>query len=585
MINATVDKTRTWLGLALVVTSSCFSIGATNAAERVGDFSLLDQNGKFHHIAWYDDHKAIAFLVQLNGSTQTQAALADFQRLQTQYDAQGFEFMLLNPLGQARDSVQQEVQRLGVTLPVLIDDTQIVSEAMGIARSGEAFLFDPRSFEVIYRGSITGLEQAVSDVNAGQTISTPVIAMTGADVSYPNTAHYMSEGVSYSKDIAPIIAENCANCHRDGGIAPFAMDSHAMLQGWSPMIREVLMTKRMPPGQLDPHVGNFSNDYNIAIEDQQKLIHWIEAGSQIDGTSDPLAALAWPESKWEFGEPDLIVKVPPQTIPATGVLDYITVVVPFEGLERDRWVRASQYLAGDRSVLHHTLNAVMQPGETRPRGFLGEVDPNLAYITPYIPGAEPHVEPANTGGLLKAGSKLALQLHYTTTGKETVDASEIGIWFYPDDEIPAERRSSECACIFPQAWTDIPAYDPDFVQQQAITIDADAYLTSFIPHMHFRGKSMSFAAHHPDGTVRELINIANYNYNWQIEYKLQDPVLVPAGTKIVATGAYDNSMQNKANPDPARTVPWGDQSWDEMFFGQVYWKYVDQSVFTSASAQ
>ena len=556
-----------------------------HAAERVGDFSLLDQNGKFHHIAWYDDHKAIAFLVQVNGSAATRSAAAEYERLQAQFDAQGIEFMMINPLGQARDSVQAEAATLGTSLPVLIDDAQIVSQAMGVQRSGETFLFDPRSFEVIYRGPVSGLQSALGEVAAGQAISVPMVAMTGADVDYQLSQQLAQHGVSYSDDVAPIIEQNCASCHRVGGIAPFAMDSHAMLQGWSPMIREVLMTKRMPPGQLDPHVGKFTNDYNLAVADQQKLIQWIEAGSVKDGSVDPLAELTWPESKWAFGEPDLIVKLPPQNIPATGILEYRTVIVPFEGLDRDRWVRASEYLAGDRQVLHHTLNAVMQPGETRPRGFLGEVDPNAAYITPYIPGAEPHIEKPNTGGLLKAGSKLALQLHYTTMGKETVDASEIGIWFYPDDQIPQERLSSECACIFPDKWTNIPAYDPDFEQQQSITIEADAYLQSFIPHMHFRGKSMSFAAHLPNGEVEQLINIANYNYNWQIDYKLEEPVFVPAGTKIVATAAYDNSSQNKANPDPARTVPWGDQSWDEMFFGQVYWKYVDQSAFVSSLAQ
>jgi len=575
---------RQWqFALAALLCSAMTS--PLNAAERVGDFSLLDQNGKFHHIAWYDDHKAIAFLVQVNGSAQTRAAAPDYQRLQSQFDAQGIEFMMINPLGQARESVQADAAALGTSLPVLIDDAQIVSDAMDIQRSGETFLLDPRSFEVIYRGTVAGLQTALGDVVAGQNISTPMVAMTGTDVSFDAIQQVAQQGVSYSKDVAPIIAQNCASCHREGGIAPFAMDSHAMVQGWSPMIREVLMTKRMPPGQLDPHVGNFSNDYNLAIADQQKLIKWIEAGAQKDGSTDSLAELKWPASKWAYGEPDLIVKLPEQSIPATGILDYRTVIVPFEGLDRDRWVRASQYLAGDRQVLHHTLNAVMQPGETRPRGFLGEVDPNAAYITPYIPGAEPHMEKANTGGLLKAGSKLALQLHYTTMGKETLDASEIGVWFYPDDQIPQERLSSECACIFPQTWTDIPAYDPDFEQQQSITIKADAYLQSFIPHMHFRGKSMSFAAHLPNGDVQELINIANYNYNWQIDYKLEEPVFVPAGTKIVVTAAYDNSAQNKANPDPARTVPWGDQSWDEMFFGQVYWKYVDQSVFVSSTAQ
>ncbi|MDP2140322.1 MAG: redoxin domain-containing protein [Gammaproteobacteria bacterium] len=566
-------------GLAALICS--LSTVSLQAAERVGDFALLDQDGFFHHMGWYDDHKAIAFLVQVNGSPQTAEAVASYAALQSRFDAQGIEFMMINPLGQSRASVKQAAMDLDVEVPVLIDDAQVISKAMGIDKSGEAFLYDPRSFEVIFRGPVAALETALNEVAAGKSVSTPVVAMSGADVSYQ-----MNTSISYVNDVAPILAENCATCHRDGGIAPFALDSHAMVQGWSPMIREVLMTKRMPPGQIDPHVGNFTNDYVLSVEEQQTLIGWIESGSLKDGESDPLASLTWPSTKWAYGEPDLIVKVPPQEIPATGVLDYITVMVPFAGLDRDRWVRASQYIAGDRTVLHHTLNAVIAPG-TRPSAasFLGGGDPNAAFITPYIPGAEPHLEKPNTGGLLKAGSMLGLQLHYTTTGKATTDASEIGVWFYPDDQVPAERRSGQCACIFPDSWTNIPPYDPNFEQTQSITIQRDAHLLSFIPHMHFRGKNMRFAAHYPDGSVEQLINIANYNYNWQLDYQLAEPKLVPAGTKIVVTAAFDNSTQNKANPDAAREVPWGQQSWDEMFFGQVYWKYVDQNTLVSSTAQ
>lgn len=546
---------------------------AAVAADRVGDFSLLDQNGDFHHMAWYDDHKAIAFLVQVNGSAKTHEAAADYARLQSRFDADGVEFMMLNPMGESRASVKADLDALAVQMPVLIDDAQIIAEAMGVDKSGEAFLYDPRSFEIVYRGTVAGLEKALEEVVAGQSISTPMVAMSGNDVHYSPLVE--TADVSYSREVAPILAENCATCHREGGIAPFAMDSHAMVQGWSPMIREVLMTKRMPPGQIDPHVGKFSNDYVLAVEEQQKLVQWIEAGAQKDGDSDPLAELTWPETKWALGEPDLIVKVPPQTIPATGVLDYITVEVPIE-LERDRWVRASQYIPGDRTVLHHTLNDLVPPGATGRRGFLGGGDPNQANITAYIPGAEPAIEPPNTGGLLQAGSTLRLQLHYTTNGKETVDASEIGIWFYPEDQIPAERMSGQCACIFPMGWTNITPYDPDFELRQSVTLKEDAYMHSFLPHMHFRGKSMRFTAYYPDGTEQELINIANYNYNWQISYKLEEPILMPAGTRIEAVGAYDNSTQNKANPDPSRSVPWGDQSWDEMFFGAMSWKNVKQ---------
>ena len=546
------------------------------AAERVGDFALLDQDGVFHHMSWYDDHKAIAFLVQVNGSEQTEAAAASYAALQARFDAQGIEFMMINPLGQARASVKQAATDLGVQLPVLIDDAQVISEAMGIDKSGEAFLFDPRSFEVIYRGPVSALETALNEVVAGEAVSTPMVAMTGADVTY-----HVNDLVSYAADVAPILAENCASCHRDGGIAPFAMDSHAMVQGWSPMIREVLMTKRMPPGQIDPHVGSFTNDYVLSVEEQQTLISWIEGGSMKDGDTDPLSELTWPETKWAFGEPDLIVKVPPQSIPATGVLDYITVEVPFEGLDRDRWVRASQYIAGDRTVLHHTLNDIIPPGASQQRGFLGGGDPDQANITAYIPGAEPALEPENTGGLLKAGSRLRLQLHYTTMGKETVDASEIGIWFYPDGVVPEERMSGQCACIFTPTWTNITPYDPAFEMSQSVTIPRDAHMHSFLPHMHFRGKSMRFTAYYPDGSQEELINIANYNYNWQIKYQMAEPKFMPAGTKVVATGVFDNSTQNKNNPDPARSVPWGQQSWDEMFFGAMSWKYVDQSRSTS----
>jgi hypothetical protein len=564
---------------ALVFT---LSSGAALAQERVGDFALLDHNGRYQHMAWYDDHKAIAFLVHANGSAATKQSAAAFAAMHAKYDAQGIEFMMINPLGETRADVKKEADALGLGLPVLIDDAQLISEAMGIDKAGEVFLFDPRSFRVIYRGPADKpFEDALAEVVAGKPVSNPVVAAQGTPVSYPARDKHQQTGVSYSKDVAPIIAQNCATCHREGGIAPFALNSYAMAQGWSPMIREVLMTKRMPPAQLDPHVGRFSNDYNLSNEEQQKVLHWIAAGSPKDGDTDPLAQLTWPETQWVLGEPDLIIKVPPQNIPATGVLDYITVVVPLE-LDRDRWVRASQYIPGDRTVLHHTLNSIIEPGQRR-ANFLGGGDPNQASITPYIPGAEPHIEPPNTGGLLKAGSSLALQLHYTTTGRETVDASEIGVWFYPDDQIPQERMSGECACIFTPTWTTIPPYDPDFEMSASITLQRDAYLTSFLPHMHFRGKRMSWAAHYPDGTVEQLINLANYNYNWQLDYKLAEPKFVPAGTKIVATGAFDNSAQNKNNPDPSRAVPWGQQSWDEMFFGAVNWKYVDQSQFVTSN--
>ena len=551
----------------------------SQAANRVGDFALLDQKGYFHQMSYYDDHKAVALLIQGNGSKATAKAVPSFNDARTKHQDK-VKFFLLNPTGtDTRDAVQKQLEAYGVDFPVLMDDTQLVAEALGVKATGEIFLLQPGTSEVLYRGPAgKHFERALAAVLADRSVERARVWSRGQKITYAAKKAHAKSGVSYSKDVAPIIAENCARCHREGGIAPFAMNSHAIVKGFAPMIREVVLTKRMPPGQIDPYIGHFKETYTLTPAETQTLVHWIEDGAGKDGDVDPLTQLQWPTTKWAYGEPDLIIKVPPQDVPATGVLDYRRVIVPIEGLDRDRWVKASQYVAGDRTVLHHTLNALIPPGAPQnQRSFLGSNDPNAARITAYIPGAQPQHEPTNTGGLLRKGSALALQLHYTTNGRATTDASEIGLWFYDDDEIPAERMAGDCACIFTKGWDPIPPYDPDHEMRQTITIPKDAYIYSMLPHMHFRGKRMRFYAEFPDGRQQELLNIAKYNYNWQLDYELAEPLLVPAGTKLTAVGAFDNSKQNKANPDPAREVPWGQQSWDEMFFGAVTYKFVDQS--------
>lgn len=562
------------LTLALV---TGFGASLSGAAERVGDFALLDQAGYFHHMSWYDDNQAIVLLSQSTNEAGLDTQLGRYQALADQYADDQLQFFLINPMGRKdRDAVQAEMERLGITIPVLMDDAQLVSEALGISRVGEALLFDPKSFTIVFRGPMgADFETAIAATLNDEAIAVSELPLTsGTQVTYPALAANSETVPSYEHDIAPIIEENCAKCHRATGVAPFALDSHTMVMGWSPMIREVIMTKRMPPGQVDPHIGDFENDMVLADADAQKLLHWIQAGSPMDGNRDPLAEIQWPASEWAFGEPDYIITVPPQEIPATGVLDYYNVVVDVD-IEQDRWVRASQYIPGDRSVLHHTLHSIIAPGATRGGSLLGG-DPDRPGIAPYIPGQDPRVEPPNTGGLLKAGSRIAMQMHYTTNGRETVDQSRIGVWFYPVGFVPEERMSGECACHFTPTWVNIPPFDPDYEMTQSFTIERDAKLFAFTPHMHFRGKRMRFYAAYPDGTSEELINIANYNYNWQLAYTYKEPKLVPAGTVITATGAFDNSTQNPMNPDPARSVPWGLQSWDEMFFGAADWKYLDQ---------
>jgi hypothetical protein len=211
---------------------------AALAGERVGDFALIDHQGAFQSMAWHDDHAAIAILPQAVGATDA-ASLATMQALQSKYATQGIEFFLLNP-GLQTDRAAVAADIAGVDMPVLMDDAQLVSEMLGLTRLDEALLYDPSSFELLYRGSADGIEAAIERTLAGESFDLVSTATMGKPIDYRNVDVHAD--LSYANDIAPIIAENCAECHREGGIAPFAMDNSLAVQGWSPMIREVVMT-------------------------------------------------------------------------------------------------------------------------------------------------------------------------------------------------------------------------------------------------------------------------------------------------------------------------------------------------------
>jgi len=216
---------------------------------------------------------------------------------------------------------------------------------------------------------------------------------------------------------------------------------------------------------------------------------------------------------------------------------------------------------------------------TRARpGNILERNPEIPTIAGYAPGYKNHFLDDNTGALLKAGSNLMLQLHYTTTGKPESDATEIGLYFYPEGFVPQERMSGGQAVTFDLS---IPAHDGDFEVAATALIEKDAYLTSFLPHMHYRGKRMQFTVQYPNGTEELVFSVPKYSFNWQLTYFLEEPLFMPAGTTILAEGAFDNSAQNDFNPDPSINVKFGQQSWDEMFFGFMTWKEADQSTWAS----
>ena len=597
---------------------------AVSAGERIGDFALIDNQGAQHHMAWYDDQNAVVILPQAVGATDAEA-LAAFQDLEVKFAEQGVVFFLMNPgLQIDRQAVTADIAALGADFPVLMDDAQLATEALGLTRLDEAVVYDPKSFEMVYRGSTDAeLAASIQRLLDGADDSLVTVATDGVTIELTGPG---SDNVpSYVADVAPVIKENCANCHREGGIAPFAMDSKLALQGWSPMIREVVMTKRMPPGQIDNKVSHrMKNEMNLSDAEMQTLVRWVNAGSPVDGEVDPLEDLVWSDTKWtvseELGEPDLIVRIPPQAVPATGVVDYRDIPIDL-GLTEDRWVRASEVAPDKKEVLHHIITTIIPPGgvedaqtafisainslpEERAAAIraemfaaiatgeapdigkifqenpdidvgslLGGSDPDLGSIAGYAPGNSVQMSEEGVGGLLKAGTTVSLQLHYTTSGKEVTDETEIGVWFYPEGEVPEERMSGGVGNAFTIA---IPPQAKDHEMQLVTHVRQDAELYSLMPHMHFRGKRMKFTAIYPDGSEELLLSVPDYDFNWQLAHEFAEPYRVPAGTQIIAVGAFDNSEQNPANPDPSIEVNWGEQSWEEMFMGFYSWKNIDQ---------
>ncbi|MET0534261.1 MAG: cytochrome c, partial [Steroidobacter sp.] len=368
---------------------------------------------------------------------------------------------------------------------------------------------------------------------------------------------------SYANQIAPLLADNCVTCHRTGGIGPFPMNSHAVIQGFSPMIREVLLTRRMPPWHADPHVGTFEGARSLSKEEAQTLVHWIEAGAPRGDGPDPLAESTkqWPE--WHFGKPDLVVNVPGFDVPATGTVDYQRHVVP-NTTGRDIWVRASDTLPGDRSVVHHVLVGVYDPKlpdrERAVRASSGE-------LGAYVPGNGPVMYPEGTGVLVPKDCSFAFQMHYTTSGKAARDETRVGFYFAKEPP----KYEFKTAVMF-KPTIQIPANNKAYTDSITYDFPREAMVYSFTPHAHYRGSASNFVAKYPDGREELLLSVPKYDFNWQTTYSLTAPKIIPAGTRIVHSTTYDNSSQNPANPDPNRVVPWGEQSWDEMLYGVVRYR-------------
>lgn len=548
------------------------------AGVRVDNFGLFDHEGNFHRLYDYSDAKAVVLYVHGNACPIVRNAIPALKAVRDEYEQKGVVFLLLNAnLQDERASIAKEAAEYGIDLPILEDEAQLAAEALEVHRTAEAIVINPQNWTIAFRGPIDDrlgyesqrkqashhyLADALDAVLEGGAIAETVVKSPGCLVALPNKEKQLHADLTFTHDIAPILAERCIRCHQQGGIAPWAMSSYEMVRGWAPMIREVVRIRRMPPWHLDPKVGHFQGDLSLSTEEKQKIVHWVENGAPRGEGDDPLKALEPHPVSWSLGKPDIELTLAEQKVPATGVLDYRYDEIELP-IDRDVWAKAVEVLPGNRAALHHALVSI-----TYPKGYSPPIASRNRWLdgifAGYAPGAEVEIFPEGTGRFLPKGSKLLFQLHYTTTGKEETDQTQFGIYLA---DSPPEREFFILGPFNPQIA--IPPGEKHYTAYAQQEFDETVTLYDMSPHMHFRGKSMKYTAVYPDGRQETLLNVPYYSFNWQRKYRLTEPKVLPAGSKIVVEAVFDNSAQNTFNPDPSSTVYWGEQSFDEMLIGYM----------------
>lgn len=575
-----------WKSVILILPCMVFFAVQAQAADRVDNFGLIDASGSFHQLSKYGYQNALVIVAQANGCAANHDQNAKYRLLQTNWEERGVSFLMVNS-SDTRDAVLREAEIFDYNWPIMMDESQLVAEALGLSKAGEVVVLNPRRMEILYRGPIASIAEpgqramissyltdtitmAVSgDPRNIDTLS--VATDEGCAIDFTVRDQHASAAPDYAADVAPILEQKCASCHRPRGIAPFAMDSHQMVQGWSPMIKETLLTKRMPPAQVDPFINHFSNARYISDLELQTLVHWIDAGApRGESPSDPLAQLSFQEG-WELGEPDHIIYSEDFTVPPTGVIDYRYPVVDL-GFEEDVWVKAIQFRPQERSVVHHMIARVVEPDYNRSQE--SEDRGEARFLEGYAPGKNAAtVFPEGTGVFIPKGYKIALSSHYTTMGREVRDQTAIGLYFA--DETP-QHEFRTYSLSHGGANIEIPAGAMEHKMYASHVFDQAVMMHAFRPHMHTRGKHMRFKVIYPDNTSEELLNVPNYNFSWQPTYRLTEPKLLPAGSRVVIDGAFDNSKYNPGAADPNVTVYGGQQTWDEMFIGYFTYHYTEQ---------
>jgi len=551
--------------------------GEANSLGRAIDrFDLPDYHGKTRRLSDFGDSKLVAVVFLGTECPLARLYAPRVQQLATEYAQQGVAFLIVDANTQdALTEMAAFARQNSLTVPFLHDAQQRVADQLGAVRNPLVFLLD-QDRVVRYQGRIDDqyglgassgyarpqvkrrdLAVAMDELLAGKPVSQPFNTVTGCRIGRKPVGEKRGD-ITYSKNVAPLLQKRCVACHRPGEIGPFALLDYEEVVGWAEMIREVVDQEGMPPWSASAKFGHFANDARLSAAEKQTIAVWIEGGCP-EGDPKDLPPPRTFADGWQIDKPDQVIR-PTKAfkIPAEGIVPYQYFYID-PGWKEDRWIRAAEVRPGNRGVVHHILASIVPPGALfNPKG-----ENALTHLTSYVPGSIPHVYGPGVAVFVPARSRIVINVHYTTNGVEQEDLTALGVVFADPSTV---RKKANWELAENRRFKILPhARDQEFMAQYDFR--AEQMLLSMSPHMHLRGQSFRYEAHYPDGSREILLDVPRYDFNWQLRYDLAEPKRMPAGTRLVCYGRFDNSDENVANPDPSAQVTFGWETHEEMLTG------------------
>lgn len=508
-------------------------------------------------------------------------------KLEATLATQGVNVLFVNPTANEKsDDVAAFRKAHGLKATYVHDADGSFSKALGAATTAEAFLLD-RKRTVVYRGSVDDqyglgysldaprrnyLADAVAALVSGKPLAVVATTAPGCELDL-GSAKAALPGVTYHNRISRIVQANCAECHRKGGVGPFSLESYDDVVAHRGMIRKAVEKGTMPPWfAAAPKKGEHSpwvNDRSLNAKDREDLLAWLAGDRPRGDPADAPLPRSFGKDGWQIGKPDAVYQLPkPIAVKATGTMPYQNVTVETD-LKEDRWVRALEVRPTARGVVHHVLVFALPPGAKEKKGRDEDADERAGFFAIYVPGNSTLVYPDGFAKKLPKGSRLRFQMHYTPDGTATTDQTQLGLVFAK--EAP-KHEVRVFGLVNPRL--SIPPGKDNHAETARVTVPSDVKVLAFLPHLHLRGKAFRYEAV-IDGKRRTLLDVPRYDFNWQLLYRYAEPVTLPRGSTLEATGWYDNSDRNPANPDPKKTVRWGPQTTDEMMLGYVEYYVTD----------